>query len=202
MEGLALFSTPMFRHDIDDAAWCAELAAAVLAEREASPGIRASNHGGAWHSAPDLAGRDEALWQDVAARIAHLTRETFDLVAEAQGMKLEGRAYDAGVQMWAMVMEAGGYAAVHEHHGAGWSVALYADAGDDDSAEGGAIAFVDPRRVPALSGGVPLYPSTFTVRPRTGMLLVFPGWLQHFVHPYRGRRPRVTISANLSFQPV
>ena len=61
--------------------------------------------------------------------------------------------------------------------------------------------FVDPRRPPALSGGVPLYPGQFGVTPRTGMLLVFPGWLSHFVHPYTGSRPRVSLSANVTFTP-
>lgn len=38
---------------------------------------------------------------------------------------------------------------------------------------------------------------TFHLYPRTGMLAVFPAWLVHWVAPYRGRRPRISVAANL-----
>lgn len=202
MEGLALFSTPVFRYDIDDEALLAELATRAVEESQTTDGIRASNHGGTWHSPPDLARRTDDCWQAAARHIVERARETFDTVADSQGLQIGDRSFNAGVQMWAMVSGPGGYCAVHEHHGHGWSVALYAHAGDDTTPTGGSIGFVDPRRVPALQGGVPLYPSTFTVRPKTGMLLIFPGWLQHFVHPYQGTIPRVCLSANVSFVPA
>ena len=44
--------------------------------------------------------------------------------------------------------------------------------------------------------------STFTIRPRTGMLVVFPGYLQHYVHAYRGTRPRIAIACNLTLSPA
>ena len=59
----------------------------------------------------------------------------------------------------------------------------------------------DPRRggrpIPGLESG-----ATFTIRPRTGMLVVFPGWLQHYVHPYRGTRPRIAIACNVTMSPM
>ena len=33
------------------------------------------------------------------------------------------------------------------------------------------------------------------------LFLVFPGWLKHFVHPYRGSRPRVSIAFNVKIEP-
>ena len=44
--------------------------------------------------------------------------------------------------------------------------------------------------------------TTFTVLPRTGRLVVFPGWLLHYVHVYLGQRPRVSISCNVIFEPT
>lgn len=201
MEGLALFATPLFRYDVVDPALLAAIVAAVDGLFAQGPGLKVSNHGGAWHSAPDLARRSEAPWRQAAEVALARVRETFDTVADSQGIDLSGRRFEAGLQLWCTRTVAGGYATVHEHHGAGWSFVLYADAGDDPSETGGAIAFLDPRRVPALQAGVPLFPSTFTVRPTTGMLLVFPGWLQHFVHPYHGARARVALSGNVTFQP-
>ena len=54
--------------------------------------------------------------------------------------------------------------------------------------------------LPGLRGstaGLDLFPQRFMVKPRTGALVVFPAWLQHYVHAYRGTRPRLAISANL-----
>jgi uncharacterized protein (TIGR02466 family) len=105
-----------------------------------------------------------------------------------------------GVQAWAMIMGDGDYTILHDHGNAHWSSVYYVDAGDADPerhAQSGLLAFVDPRRggrpIPALE----LSASTFTVAPRTGALAIFPGYLQHYVHAYRGTRPRISISANL-----
>jgi hypothetical protein len=43
---------------------------------------------------------------------------------------------------------------------------------------------------------------TFTLLPRTGRLVVFPGWLPHHEHAYRGQRPRVSISCKFVFEPA
>jgi len=40
----------------------------------------------------------------------------------------------------------------------------------------------------------------FDIAPRTGALVVFPGWLQHYVHAYVGDRPRICVSSNLTME--
>ena len=77
----------------------------------------------------------------------------------------------------------------------------YVDAGDppgEDRPQAGLLALVDPRRGGRPIPEMDLFPSTFTVTPRTGALVVFPGWLQHYVHAYRGARPRISVSCNLA----
>jgi hypothetical protein len=34
------------------------------------------------------------------------------------------------------------------------------------------------------------------VSPAEGMLLLFPAWLDHFVHPHAGSEPRISIAFN------
>jgi len=46
---------------------------------------------------------------------------------------------------------------------------------------------------------VELFGTIYTARPSTGRLLIFPGWLLHYVNTYHGKRPRVAISANFTF---
>ena len=105
--------------------------------------------------------------------------------------------------MWATVTPAHGYSVIHDHSESHWSAVFWLDPGDADLAahpDSGALTFLDPRRVPSAVGGATLHPSLFTVRPRAGTLVIFPGWLQHFVHPYAGSRPRVAVSANIRLE--
>ena len=79
-------------------------------------------------------------------------------------------------------------------------VVQLADCGDGDlrtHPDSGAIGFLSPVSGAGTAGGLSLFPTTFTVRPRSSMLVSFPGWLQHYVHPYRGTQPRVGISCNV-----
>ena len=196
MDTFSLFSTPVFVRDLagmDEINH--ELSERLQLESRKSPGVRRANVGG-WHSPPDLASRSEQCYRDV-------TRITINQLGEMYSALLGGRgpnmgSLQFGVQSWAMVMRHGDYTIPHDHGDAHWSTTYYVDAGDADmerSAESGALALVDPRRggrpIPGLESG-----STFLIRPRTGMLVVFPGWLQHYVHPYKGTRPRIVIATN------
>lgn len=63
----------------------------------------------------------------------------------------------------------------------------------------GAISFYDPRpqaNMNAIRGDAQVDPE-HTVRPRPGMLLLWPAFLHHFVHPNLAREPRLSISFNV-----
>ena len=123
-------------------------------------------------------------------------------IARGQGLSAD-LPYRYGVEAWAMVMRAGDYTVVHDHAHTHFSTAYYADAGNADLAahpQSGQLTFVDPRRAAAAVPALDLYPAQFAIPCETGMLAVFPGWLQHFVHTYRGTRPRVSISCNVQLE--
>ena len=42
------------------------------------------------------------------------------------------------------------------------------------------------------------YGEPFRVRAQSGLLVMFPSWLYHWVHPYAGETPRIAISFNAS----
>jgi len=60
----------------------------------------------------------------------------------------------------------------------------------------GLIEFMDPR---VLAGPVPsqAFHPPVLLQPKAGMMLIFPGWLMHFVHPYQGSGQRISIAFNL-----
>ena len=202
MDRAALFATPICSFaDAGNPGVDAELTARLIAEAAREPGLRRSNSGG-WHSVPDLSQRPDACYQDLMHRVVAAVRAVFGELARERGAPVP--RYRLAVQAWAMIMRGGDHALVHDHPDAHFSCVYYADAGDADAdafPDSGKLTFLDPRRGSTVIPGADLFPSQLSIEPRTGLLVVFPGWLQHFVHPYRGKRPRVSISANVRFEP-
>ena len=199
VDGVALFATPVFSFTgVGDPELNRALTSRLVAEAEREPGIARSNSGG-WHSVPDLSQRPDDCYQDLMRRVIGRVRATFNEIGRGQSALLELR-YRFAVQAWAMVMRHGDHALVHDHAEAHFSVAYYPDAGDADlelHPDSGKLNFVDPRRGGTVIPGIDLFPTQFAITPQSGLLVVFPGWLQHFVQPYRGGRPRVSISCNV-----
>ncbi|MHB2017914.1 MAG: putative 2OG-Fe(II) oxygenase [Candidatus Xenobia bacterium] len=195
METLSLYPTPVtVFHLADMDATNREVADLLLAEQASSPGVQVSNVGG-WHSRPDLTTRTEPGLSQLLAAIV-------DRVGQHVVKVADGTVPPIGfaVSAWAMIMRDGDYTVVHDHCEAHWSTVYYVDAGDSDHPKSGLLAFLDPRRP---GRPIPYYEcgTQVTIRPRTGALVVFPSWLQHHVHPYRGRGPRISISCNLVIHP-
>jgi uncharacterized protein (TIGR02466 family) len=202
MDGLALFATPVFTfHDDTSGELDGELTRLLVDESTREPGVQRSNSGG-WHSQADLSGRPDACYQELMRRVIAGVQHAFRETVRGQRLELAPR-YRFGVQAWAMVMRDGDHTIVHDHADSHFSVVYYPDAGDADlarHADSGKLMLMDPRRGGSVISGVALSPSLFAIAPRTGMMVVFPGWLQHFVQPYRGTRPRVAISCNVRLE--
>jgi uncharacterized protein (TIGR02466 family) len=194
---VALFSTPIAVFDRPDLADVnRELAELLLAEEQAVPSWQRANVGG-WHSVPDLSGRSHPAFRTLMRGVVDAVAGNVAALAEAAGVA-QLPPYRYAVTAWAMNMRNGHYVMPHDHGDVHWSVAYYVDAGDERPAPSGRLAFLDPRRSGRTIPEAALFPSTFDLAPRTGALVVFPGWLQHYVHAYRGDRPRICISCNLT----
>ena len=201
MDRFALFSTPMFVYDPPNTeSLNRELTERFVAESIAKPGIQRANMGG-WHSIPDVAHRDEPIFQTLIQIIVDHAIQSMQQIATAIG-KRSLQPVRCAAHAWAMVMRDGDYTIVHDHGNSHWSASYYLDEGDADLTKypnSGLFAVLDPRgssrHIPGIEEASQ---STFTVRPKTGRLVLFPGWLEHYVHPYRGTRPRVAIACNLT----
>ncbi|TMQ14386.1 MAG: hypothetical protein E6J90_12965 [Deltaproteobacteria bacterium] len=198
---IGLFATPIIVFDLPDMADVnAQITAQLLAEERTVPSWQRANVGG-WHSVPDLSRRPEPCFRTLMRAVVDAVGNNVAALAAEAGIE-ELPAYRYGVTAWAMVIRNGHYVITHDHGDVHWSVAYYVDAGDDMPAPSGRIAFLDPRRSGRTIPDVTLFPSTFDITPRTGALVIFPGWLQHYVHPYRGQRPRICVSCNLTMDVV
>jgi uncharacterized protein (TIGR02466 family) len=196
---IPLFTTPVAVFDLPNMAEInRELTERLLAEEQVVPSWHRANVGG-WHSVPDLSMRPEPCFRT-------LMRAVVDQVAHTvAGLAMDAELGPAppfryGLIAWAMIMRDGDYVITHDHGDSHWSVAYYVDSGDDAPAPSGRLVFVDPRRSGRPIPELTLFPTTFEIAARTGSLVVFPGWLQHYVHSYRGQRPRICISCNLTME--
>lgn len=196
----SLFSTPIAMYEHPELeSMNREITAILVAESESVPSLSHSNVGG-WHSRYDLQTRPEACFRSLTKLIVDHAMETTAVIAKGLGKSLP--KFSAKTHMWAMVMRDGNYTIPHTHADAHWASVYYADAGDTDEAaypESGVINFIDPRSGYLPIPGLDMTGGDFMVNAKTGQLLVFPGWLTHYVHPYRGRRPRVSIACNVTY---
>jgi hypothetical protein len=107
------------------------------------------------------------------------------------------------ITAWATVCRAGAYHAPHSHPDSAWSGVYYVDGGAEnpDQPLSGMLEFLDPRAgAEAVSAPGDPYGEPFRVRPQAGLLVVFPSWLYHWVHPYAGETPRIAISFNATIR--
>jgi uncharacterized protein (TIGR02466 family) len=156
---------------------------------------------GGWHSKSDLALRPDPNFRSMIQHMLIRVRETVDALARERKVALPPMRM--GAQAWAMVMRDGNYTVPHDHADAHWSTVYYPDAGDanpEEHPDSGLLAFIDPRHGGRPMPGLDLLGTTFTAQPKTGRLYIFPGWLFHYVHAYRGNRPRVAVSCNVTFE--
>ena len=62
----------------------------------------------------------------------------------------------------------------------------------------GILEFIDSRQVGGLPPDLPapVFAPKFQISPRSGMLLLFPSYLQHWVYPNQEETERVSIAFN------
>ena len=99
---------------------------------------------------------------------------------------------------WASVYHDGDFCLPHSHPRTLISVLYVLDLGVGTGGNNGGFHFADPRLAPCCQEeeGYMSTPGAPTFKP--GMMVLFPGQAVHFVSPYHGDRPRLTMSWNLN----
>lgn len=101
---------------------------------------------------------------------------------------------------WANVYRAGDYIVPHSHTRADMSVVYMLDPGDGEAADpnSGRFCFAEPRWALCCQVEPGRLSNTIGPAMTAGTMLIFPSDAVHFVHPYQGTRPRVTLSWNIT----
>ncbi len=196
------YPTPLFRHIWPEAETVnTALARMLLRLEQETPARRAaelrySNHGG-WRSDADLLERREPEIKTLTAWIGQACDTMMQLAIDAEKEQAQGN-FEAVA--WANINRDGAYHVVHQHADNHWSGVYYVDAGrpDPNVPLSGILELQDPRGVASMA---PIPGFEFghktAIEPRSGMMLMFPSWLPHFVHPYKGEGPRIAIAFNV-----
>ena len=100
-----------------------------------------------------------------------------------------------GMEAWVNLTYPNGYNVKHVHQGCLLSACYYLDVPDNS----GKLALHDPRpgsvfsplRTDGIQGPMPR-----TIQPYSGLLVVFPSWLEHSVEPNLSDKPRISIPVN------
>jgi uncharacterized protein (TIGR02466 family) len=189
------FPTPIFQHEIDGFKVQNEKLYALVKRLQAEDpnGVRRSNLGG-WHSSyePDI----RLLPEFADLKQAIMEMATFVV----GGMGFEGLGMMMS-EVWFTVSPAGAMNVRHCHPRSFLSGAYYVRVPAGSSP----ICFHDPR--PVKLHATPASPK-FKVTPytsemvtchvREGLLVLFPGWLDHSVPPHQAEDERVVLSFNFS----
>jgi uncharacterized protein (TIGR02466 family) len=188
------FATPLGAYVIPDASTINPLLRDLvrLAEQGAESAGR-SNVGGFRSHHDFLSGTEPTL---VALR-EHILHAVLEMMRPSLGP--EGFDGHLTLSGWANVLRRGNYNTPHNHPESAWSGVYYVDVGDapDAASLSGLLEFLDPRPQVEMAGspGRP-FGAPIRVKPEPGLIVVFPSWLHHFVHPYTGERPRISIAFN------
>ena len=200
LEVTPAFPTLIGRLRIPDAdAMNRDLYGLIIAEEAEYSSLGRSNIGG-WHSRPDFLNRPEPAVSALTAWLTWALRRMIDATAGTSAFK--GTLSTSG---WATICRAGAYHAPHSHPDSAWSGVYYVDSGtgSPDQPLSGVLEFLDPRAgVEAVTAPGDPYGAPFRVRPEAGLLVLFPSWLYHWVHPYTGQTPRIAVSFNATLASV
>jgi uncharacterized protein (TIGR02466 family) len=173
----------------------------ALRLRAAEPGTTRSNAGG-WHSAGNIFERDEPL---IGMLAQHLQAAIQQMCVVANQITSGRIKLEASLYGWINVNNPGDYNTPHCHPGVTWSGVYYIRTGSraPDRPLSGRIQFIDPRTRCEVgpTNGIE-HTGSIWIGPVDGTLLVFPSYLDHYVHPYFGTGERITLAFNSLVQKL
>jgi uncharacterized protein (TIGR02466 family) len=192
------FATPVFRYVLKNVdSLNAQLSEMILERERTKPSMEKSNQGG-WQSSPDF-----FCWG--GATVTTLERYLNAAVRIATARVLFPAQFKIDFELfgWGAVNRNGNYNTTHVHPMATWSGVYYVDAGDEPPGSSGAVLeFSHPITASLMTFFPGLLSSARLVRPETGMIILFPSYLQHSVRMYHGSRPRICVPFNAHVRSV
>lgn len=205
-----LWATPLMRVKTGSEALASELSELILACE--TDGFRKKQSPQREHAGVFESDFDFLSWQD--ERVGRFRELLFGylgsfvkLVNNMSDEELNRLRFDN--HCWFHITRNGGYFQPHNHPNASWSAIYCVDPGDAEpvnESAAGSVTFTDPRGTNSYldpaNGNMRREASFKAIRHRfsPAEIAIFPSYLYHYVEPYFGEAPRITIAANFWFR--
>jgi len=136
-------------------------------------------------------------WKSQAANLIHQR-------ALAMFCAATGAENPVADMSWANVYRNGDYCLPHSHCRTEASIVYQLADGDFDELNplGGRLSFADPRMKSCCDREQGRVTSAFVPGMVPGMMIIFPSQVMHYVNPYIGDSPRITLSWNISARKI
>ena len=118
--------------------------------------------------------------QDSSQEFQWVCNRAIDLAAKNNPHQVDMMAYDC----WGAIYREGDRTIMHNHWPHLWSFVYYVNC------PAGSAPLVFDKEV-----------SKYSVEPKTGLMVMFPGWVNHSVPKHEGKE-RIMVAGNLSFNPA
>ena len=195
-----LWPTPVLQHCFEGADALNPVLADIIHRRESDDGGISKSVVGGWHSREDVMGWPEP---EIGQLRDWIIEAVTTLMLPTTGKDAATSNASGTISAWANILRRGGYHRMHTHPGCVWSGVYYVGTGksDPNNPTSGRLELQDPRAavemmaLPEAPFGQPVL-----IDPEPGMMVVFPSWLRHMVHPFAGEGERITIAWNMLLQ--
>ena len=192
------FGTPLVSYPWPESDALNEALRELILERERdSEGLSRSNVRG-WHSDTDFFQWDADCIRTLQGSVQELTTA----LSRSITLTPDGRprSFNYRLDGWANVSRRGSYNTVHNHPNCLWSGTYYVSPGipDEGQPHNGKLELLDPRvgaNLNYIKGTI--LESRYIIDPLPGLMVMFPSWLSHFVHPFFGDGERISVAFNV-----
>lgn len=169
------------------------LAQTIINYAKENKGIKKSNVDG-YHSDVDFIHQEIPPIIELKSKILEICK----FMAQHYGYPKD-KNLQINLSGWANILTHGNYHRLHNHPDYHWSGIYYVSAGAPfpNQSPNGFLQFNDPRSGANMvsSKELDLTP-TYLVAPRPGLLVAFPSYLEHYVHPFFGEGKRISVAFN------
>ncbi len=201
------FPTPVFTRQFDDKANLNErLAGAVRAMADGGESHdQYRSHQGGFYTPGSLFAEPPPDHAEIIAEVQQLfrtgVREYIRRVAETGRGRIRPIPDDWIIlQGWAALTRSGDFQPPHVHGGSNMSCIYYVEVPEKPDPQG-TIDLMNPLPIQEMTfipGGQTTHAR---VPPKAGMLLIFPAYVSHTVHPFEGGGERICIVSNAVIRP-
>lgn len=194
------FAIPVFFKQVEDFGTIRQqLLDLIYRKKEESLASSNPNYmAGTWQTGYDMHLWQEPVITDLLALIGEFSSECINSCTNYHTLK--GDVLITGCR--ASVRGYTAWSSPHQHIAEHWAGVLYVDVEDclNDAEQpdlGGRIELLNPNRLAKLSG----FQSSVAHTPKDGLIVLFPGYLEHMIHPNLSHHDRVAINFFINVRP-